>query len=49
MMQVFTDLEQGSPEWFAARAGLPTASDFATVLAKGKDGGASKRRQTYLY
>jgi len=31
------DVEQGTPEWFAIRAGLPTASEFATVLAKGTD------------
>ena len=49
MMEVFTDLEQGSPEWFAARCGIVTASEFGTVLAKGEDGGASKTRKTYLY
>lgn len=42
------DCEQGSPEWFAARLGLPTASEFSTVMAKGKDGGASLTRKTYL-
>ncbi len=43
-------MEQGSAEWFAARAGLPTASQFATVLAKGRaKGEPSKTRQTYLY
>lgn len=42
------DCEQGSPEWFAARMGIPTASEFSTILAKGKDGGASKTRKTYL-
>jgi hypothetical protein len=40
--------EQGSPEWLQARAGLPTASEFSTVMAKGRDGGASKTRRTYL-
>lgn len=35
-LQVF-DCEQGSAEWFAARAGIPTASEFATVMAKGTD------------
>lgn len=44
MMQVFTDLEQGSPEWFAARAGIPTASKFATVMAKGE----GKTRSDYM-
>jgi hypothetical protein len=44
---IFTDIEQGTPEWFAARAGLPTASEFQCVLSPraGKEG---KMRQTYL-
>lgn len=46
-MQII-DCEQGSPEWFAARLGLPTASEFHTVMAKGKDGGASVTRKTYM-
>jgi hypothetical protein len=29
--------EQGTPEWFAARAGIPTASEFSAVLAEGGD------------
>lgn len=48
MMQIF-NCEQSSPEWFACRMGIPTASMFATVMAKGKDGGASVTRKTYLY
>lgn len=47
MMQIF-DCEQGTTEWFAARLGIPTASEFHTVLAKGKDGGASITRRTYM-
>lgn len=43
------DCEQGQPEWFAARLGVPSASMFATVLAKGRGGGASVTRQKYLY
>jgi hypothetical protein len=42
------DCEQNSPEWFAARLGIPTASQFGTVLAKGRDGGASATRRTYM-
>ncbi len=38
------DIEQRSPEWFAARAGIPTASCFADVLAKGE----GKVRRSYL-
>lgn len=41
--------EQNSEEWFKARMGIPTASEFATVMAKGRSGGDSKTRQTYLY
>lgn len=40
--------EQGTAEWFAARAGIPTASMFATILAKGKGDSASKTRATYM-
>lgn len=46
-MQVLT-CDQRSPEWYAARAGIPTASEFATIIAKGKDGGDSKTRRTYM-
>jgi hypothetical protein len=42
------DCEQGSDDWRAARCGIPTASQFATVLAKGKDGGASLTRAKYM-
>lgn len=42
------DVEQGDPAWFSARAGLATASKFHTVMAKGKDGGASVTRAAYL-
>lgn len=48
MIQIH-DMSQGSPEWFAARKGLPTASQFATILANGRGGAPSKTRQTYLY
>jgi hypothetical protein len=37
-IEVFADVEQGSPEWFALRLGIPTASRFAAVCATGKDG-----------
>jgi predicted phage-related endonuclease len=36
--------EQNSPEWFTARMGIPTASQFATVMAKGE----GKTRRTYM-
>lgn len=38
------DCEQGSPEWFRARMGMPTASEFASILAKGE----GKMRRSYL-
>lgn len=47
MIQII-DVEQGSEEWFAARAGIPTASKFATVMAVGKQGGKSVTRVEYL-
>jgi hypothetical protein len=46
-MQIL-DVVQGTEQWFRARAGMPTASEFATVMAKGKDGGKSLTRKTYM-
>jgi predicted phage-related endonuclease len=34
-VQIF-DCEQNSPEWFEARRGIPTASAFSQILAKGE-------------
>jgi len=42
------DVEQGSPEWFEARLGIPTASKFSTVMARGKQGGESLTRRKYM-
>lgn len=44
------DCEQNSPEWFAARMGIPTASEFDSILtaAKGK-AVEGKMRNTYLW
>lgn len=47
-LEIF-DCEQNSDEWLRARMGIPTASMFATVMAEGKDGGASITRKTYLH
>jgi hypothetical protein len=47
MIQVI-ECEQGGGEWLAARAGIPTASMFHTVLAKGVAGGESKTRREYM-
>lgn len=43
------DVEQGSPEWFSARAGVPTCSRFGHVMAKGRGAEDSKVRAAYLY
>jgi hypothetical protein len=40
---------QGSPEWAQARLGIPTASEFASILTKGRGGAESRTRQSYLY
>jgi hypothetical protein len=37
--------EQNSPEWHICRLGIPTASEFKSILAKGE----GKMRKTYLY
>jgi hypothetical protein len=47
MMEVI-NCDQGSEEWFRARMGIPTASEFATILANGRGGGDSKMRRTYM-
>lgn len=49
MIEIFTDIEQGTEVWRQIRCGLPTASMFATVMAKGRGGGDSATRRTYLY
>lgn len=38
------ECEQGSPEWVQARLGIPTASEFGSVMAKGE----GKTRRTYM-
>lgn len=43
MIQII-NCEQGSDEWFRARMGIPTASNFATVMAKGE----GKTRSAYM-
>lgn len=47
MIEVLT-CDQGSEEWFKARLGIPTASEFCTVMATGRGGGESKTRLTYM-
>jgi len=43
MIEVF-DFEQNSPEWFECRRGIPTASKFSAILAKGN----GKTRYNYM-
>lgn len=47
-MTEIIDCDQGSPEWFAARLGVPSASKFATIMAKGRGGGDSVTRREYM-
>ncbi len=47
MMEIIS-CDQGSTDWFAARAGIVTASEFQTLLMKGKGGGESLTRKTYM-
>lgn len=43
------DLEQGSPEWFAIRLGLPTGTDFASIISPVKgDPVKGAARQTLI-
>ncbi len=42
------ECDQGSEDWYSARRGIPTASEFSTVMAKGRGGDDSKTRRTYL-
>lgn len=44
MIRIY-DCEQNSPEWHACRLGIPTASNFSKILAKGE----GKTRGRYLY
>ena len=42
------NMKQGTPEWHAARLGIPTASCFADVISKGRGNAESARRRTYM-
>lgn len=42
-------IEQGTPEWHAARLGVPTASRLGDIMAKGRAGkGHGKARHSYM-
>lgn len=42
------DVEQGSPEWFKLRLGIPTSSDFDKIITPAK-GDLSKSARKYAY
>lgn len=44
---IIVDCVQGSPEWFAARLGIPTASNFDKIVTS--TGAPSKQAQKYMY
>ncbi len=41
------ECQQGAPEWFAARCGIPSASNFDKII--NIDGKQSRSREKYLY
>lgn len=41
------DVEQGSPEWYAARLGVPTASEFGSIITP-KRGEYASAADTYI-
>lgn len=43
-VETFEEVDQGSAEWHRLRCGIPTASNFATVMAKGE----GKTRSKYM-
>lgn len=46
-MIIETAFEQGTPEWFAARAGIPSASNFSKIVTS--TGAKSKSVTGYVY
>lgn len=48
MTAIVYTFEQSSPEWYEVRRGIPTASEFSSVLAKGRGSEESRTRRTYL-
>ena len=43
------DCEQGSESWYQARLGIPTASEFKTLLGIKKDARDKATRRTYMH
>ncbi len=48
MPPIIHDVEQGSNAWIECRLGIPTASKFKDILAKGRGGAESKTRTGYM-
>jgi len=46
---IFINCEQGTPEWFAARAGVITASKFSEAIATLRSGEPSQASKDYAY
>jgi hypothetical protein len=44
MLEIFDDLEQGTEAWLDCRKGIPTASSFKAILARGE----GKTRKAYM-
>src|SRR5689334_5742820 len=49
MAPIIFDCVQNSKEWFEARRGIPTASEFDSIVKKLKNGGYSEKRKDYLH
>lgn len=47
-MKIIEHIEQGSPDWFAARIGKVTASKFKDVMTNGKGGKPSLTSESYM-
>jgi len=48
MTAIIVECEQNSPEWYAVRMGIPTASEFKTIVGVKKDAADKKTRATYM-
>lgn len=46
---IFINCQQGTPEWFASRAGVITASKFADAVSALKNGSPSQASKDYAY
>jgi hypothetical protein len=48
-LEILDGFEQGSDEWFEARAGMVTASNMKMTMRGGRGDAESKTRERYLY